>query len=87
LAVALLLERTVLAVSCAASAAGGAWLLFQSHPVDSESGGISIRFALDLSRGVVALTCAYAVMLALASAAAPVWLCLRAPLVKSLARE
>lgn len=85
--IALLMEVVLLAVFCALIASGTAWLLLQAHQVDSSSGGISIRFAMQLTTGVVGIVLAYAALLGIAGAIFPVWRSLHAPLVKSLARE
>ena len=85
--VALLLEVILLAVFCALFAAATAWLLLHAHQVDSSSAGISIRFAMEVTGGVVGLVVAYAVALGIVSAIVPAWRALHAPLVKSLASE
>lgn len=87
LSIALLMEVLLLAVICALVASGAAWMLLDAHPVDSSSGGISIRFAMQLTSGVVGIVLIYAALLGIAGAIFPVWRGLHAPLVKSLARE
>lgn len=84
---ALLLEVLLLALFCALFAAAVAWLLLHSHQVDSASAGISIRFAMEVTGGVVGLVVAYAAMLGIISAIVPAWRALHAPLVKALASE
>lgn len=84
---ALLLEIVIFALLCALMAAGAVWLLVNAHPVDSSSGGISIRFALQVSGDAIGAVLAYAAVLGLASAIVPAWRVLHAPLVKAIARE
>lgn len=85
--IALLLEVLLLALFCALFAAAAARLLLHAHQVDSASAGISIRFAMEVTGGVVGLVVAYAAILGFISAVVPAWRALHAPLVKALASE
>lgn len=87
LLLALLMEVAVLALICAAVAAVAALLTLHANEVDSQTFGLSIRFAMQVTPAVVGLTAIYACVLGLASALIPALRVLHAPLVKALASE
>lgn len=84
---ALMIEILLLAVACALVAALAVWFVVNAHEVNSASGSLSIRFALQVTPHIVVLTLAYTMLLGAAGALVPAWQVLRAPLVDALARE
>lgn len=84
---ALLVEVLLLALACALIATIAAGLLLQAHEVNSASGNLSIRFAMEITPWVVGMTLVYTLLLGAAGALVPAWRVLHAPLVDALARE